>query len=75
MTYLFSQIVTDVFSPLCIRLSPEERARMKTLLDEYDVDLKNVFSNKHKLSTKKNIVDMAKDCKVYFSRYGMLFPS
>ena len=32
---IFCQIVTDVFSPLCIRLSSEDRSRMKTLLDEY----------------------------------------
>ena len=41
---------------------------MKTLLDEYDIDLKNVFSQQHKLSTKKNIIDMAKDFNVYFAR-------
>ena len=42
---------------------------MKTLLDEYDIDLKNVFSNNHKLSTKRNIIDMGKDLSVYFARY------
>ena len=65
---IFCQIVTDVFSPLCIRLSPEDRSRMKTLLDEYEVGLKNVFSNQHKLSTKKNIIDMAKEFPTYFAR-------
>ena len=65
---IFCQIVTDVFSPLCVRFSPEDRSRMKTLLDEYDISLKNVFSNQHKLSTKKNIVDMAKEFPTYFSR-------
>lgn len=62
--------MTDVFSPLCIRLTTEERSRMKTLLDEYDIDVKNVFSQQHKLSTKKNIIDMAKEFSIYFSRYS-----
>lgn len=61
--------MTDVFSPLCIRMTTDERTRMKTLLDEYDIDLKNVFSNNHKLSTKRNIIDMAKELSVYFARY------
>ena len=65
---VFCQIVTDVFSPLCIRFSQEDRSRMKTLLDEYDISLKNVFSSQHKLSTKKNIIDMAKEFPTYFAR-------
>ena len=62
------QIVTDVFSPLCIRFSGDDRSRMKTLLDEYDINLKNVFGQQHKLSTKKNIIDMAKELPTYFAR-------
>merc|ERR1712088_854406 len=58
---IFCQIVTDVFSPLCIRFSNEDRSRMKTILDEYSINLKTVFSNSHKLSTKKNIIEVAKD--------------
>merc|ERR1719242_1542733 len=65
---IFCQIVTDVFSPLCIRFSNEDRSRMKTLLDEYSINLKTVFSNSHKLSTKKNIIEVAKDFPTYFSR-------
>ena len=58
----------DVFSPLCVRMSTAERTRMKTLLDEYDIDADNVFSNRHKLGTKKNIIEMARELDVYFSR-------
>jgi myosin-15 len=65
---IFCQIVTDVFSPLCIRFSNEDRSRMKTILDEYSINLKTVFSNSHKLSTKKNIIEVAKDFPTYFSR-------
>ena len=64
----FHQIVTDVFSPLCIRFSGEDRSRMKTLLDEYEINLKNVFGQQHKISTKKNIIDMAKELPTYFAR-------
>ena len=47
MTYsLTFQVVFDVFSPLCVRMSTVERTRMKTLLDEYDIDGENVFSNR-----------------------------
>ena len=60
--------MADVFSPLCIRLTTAERARMKTLLDEYDIDHKNVHGGQHKLSTKKNIIDMAREFSVYFAR-------
>jgi hypothetical protein len=64
--------VTDIFSPLCIRFSGEDRSRMKTLLDEYDINLKNVFGQQHKLSTKKNIIDMAKELPTYFARFGLI---
>ena len=65
---IFCQIVTDVFSPLCIRLSSEDRSRMKTLLDEYNINLKNIFSGQHKLNTKKNIIEIAKEFPTYFAR-------
>merc|ERR1711899_245776 len=65
---IFCQIVTDVFSPLCIRLSSEDRSRMKTLLDEYNINLKNIFSGQHKLSTKKSIIEVAKEFATYFAR-------
>merc|ERR1719242_2887803 len=65
---IFCQIVTDVFSPLCIRLSSEDRSRLKTLLDEYNINLKNIFSGQHKLNTKKNIIEVAKEFPTYFAR-------
>ena len=65
---IFCQIVTDVFSPLCIRLSSEDRSRMKTLLDEYNINLKNIFSGQHKLNTKKSIIEVAKEFATYFAR-------
>lgn len=65
---IFCQIVTDVFSPLCIRLDSNDRSRMKTLLDEYNINLKNIFSGQHKLSTKKNIIEVAKEFPTYFAR-------
>ncbi len=41
---------------------------MKTLLDEYNISLKNVFSNQHKLSTKKAIIEVAREFPTYFAR-------
>ena len=44
------------------------RSRMKTLLDEYNINLKNIFGNQHKLSTKKSIIEVAKEFATYFAR-------
>ena len=41
---------------------------MKTLLDEYNINLKNIFGNQHKLSTKKSIIEVAKEFPTYFAR-------
>merc|ERR1712218_714787 len=51
-----------------LRLSSEDRSRMKTLLDEYHINLKNIFSQQHKLATKKNIIEVAKEFATYFAR-------
>ncbi len=82
--------MSDVHSGACCRLAPSERARMKTLLDEYEVEPGNVQDGRHRyyslekrpnfilkstfpayffrLSTKKNIIDMAKEFQLYFAR-------
>ena len=41
---------------------------MKTLLDEYHISLKNIFSQQHKISTKKSIIEVAKEFPTYFAR-------
>ncbi|OXB81926.1 UNVERIFIED_CONTAM: hypothetical protein H355_015123 [Colinus virginianus] len=67
---IFRQIFTDTLSDTCIRISPEERLRMKSLFAENKLDS---FSPVATESVKKEIVTAARDsCEVYFSR---LFPA
>nr|XP_047922196.1 unconventional myosin-XV [Anser cygnoides] len=67
---IFRQIFTDMLSDTCIRISPEERLRMKSLFAQNKLDS---FSPVATESVKKEIVAAARDgCEVYFSR---LFPA
>ncbi|XP_033921235.1 unconventional myosin-XV [Melopsittacus undulatus] len=67
---IFRQIFNDVLSNTCIRLSQEERLRMKSLFAENKLDS---FSPVATESVKREIITAARDgCDVYFSR---LFPA
>nr|XP_057906331.1 unconventional myosin-XV isoform X2 [Doryrhamphus excisus] len=67
---IFKQIVHDTFSEACIRITQEERQKMKTLLAENRVDQ---VSGTHNENVKKKVVAMARDSwEIYFSR---LFPA
>ncbi|KAM9393773.1 unconventional myosin-XV-like [Pholidichthys leucotaenia] len=67
---IFRQIVHDTFSEACIRITQEERQKMKSLLAENKVD---PVSGTNDESMKKKVVTMAKDSwEIYFSR---LFPA
>ncbi|XP_052130634.1 unconventional myosin-XVB-like [Frankliniella occidentalis] len=68
---VFCQVVQDTLSPNCIRIGREERTNMRKMLDNYGVTLNNLQSAHHKNTIKKNVVDMAKQWNVYFSR---IFP-
>jgi myosin-15 len=69
---VFCQVVQDCLGPAnCIRVTREQRAKMKKLLDSYGVTLSNLHSSHQKITIKKNIVDMAKDWPMYFAR---IFP-
>ena len=35
---------------------------------DYSINLKNIFGNQHKLSTKKSIIEVAKEFPTYFAR-------
>uniref|UniRef100_M3ZGT3 Myosin XVA n=1 Tax=Xiphophorus maculatus TaxID=8083 RepID=M3ZGT3_XIPMA len=66
----FLQIVHDTFSEACVRITQEERQKMKDLFAEDKVDQ---ASGTHDESVKKKVVAMAKDSwEIYFSR---LFPA
>ncbi|XP_017161737.1 unconventional myosin-XV isoform X3 [Poecilia reticulata] len=67
---IFRQIVHDTFSEACVRITQEERQKMKDLFAENKVDQ---ASGTHDESVKKKVVAMAKDSwEIYFSR---LFPA
>ncbi|KAM4656830.1 unconventional myosin-XV [Amazona ochrocephala] len=67
---IFRQIFNDVLSNTCIRLSQEERLRLKSLFAENKLDS---FSPVATESVKREIIAAARDgCEVYFSR---LFPA
>ncbi|XP_053937019.1 unconventional myosin-XV [Cuculus canorus] len=67
---IFRQIFHDTLSDTCIRISQEERLRLKTLFAENKLDS---FSPVATESVKREIIAAARDgCEVYFSR---LFPA
>ncbi|XP_075879690.1 unconventional myosin-XV [Nelusetta ayraudi] len=67
---IFRQVLHDTFSEACIRITQEERQKMKALLAENGVD---PVSGTHDENMKKKVVSMAKDSwEIYFSR---LFPA
>ncbi|KAM9292172.1 unconventional myosin-XV [Morus bassanus] len=67
---IFRQIFNDTFSDTCIRISQEERLRLKSLFAENKLDS---FSPVATESVKREIIAAARDgCEVYFSR---LFPA
>ncbi|XP_055797253.1 unconventional myosin-XV-like [Salvelinus fontinalis] len=67
---LFRQIVHDTFSEACLRITQEERTKMKALFVEHQVGQDGATQDE---SVKKEIVTMARDSwEIYFSR---LFPA
>ncbi|XP_024920291.1 unconventional myosin-XV, partial [Cynoglossus semilaevis] len=67
---IFRQVVHDTFSEACIRITQDERQKMKTLFAENSVDQTSGTQDEN---TKKKVVSMAKDSwEIYFSR---LFPA
>ncbi|XP_008286228.1 unconventional myosin-XV [Stegastes partitus] len=67
---IFRQVVHDTSSEACIRITQEERQKMKVLFAENKVDQ---VSGTHDENVKKKVVAMARDSwEIYFSR---LFPA
>merc|ERR1719330_467373 len=48
---VFCQIVADVYSPLCIRITQAERKKMVKQLDQFDININNIHSSQHKTSS------------------------
>ncbi|XP_051789441.1 unconventional myosin-XV [Erpetoichthys calabaricus] len=67
---IFKQIVNDTFSDACVRITMEERLKMRALLAENKVELSSIIKDE---DIKKKIVAFARDdWDIYFSR---LFPA
>ncbi|KAJ8681733.1 hypothetical protein QAD02_017525 [Eretmocerus hayati] len=68
---VFCQVAYDVLATSNIRILKEDRQNMLKMLDNYGVTLDNLQSTQHKITIKKNVVDMAKQWPLYFAR---IFP-
>ena len=68
---VFCQVAYDVLATSNIRIFKEDRQNMIKLLDNYGVTLENLQSTQHKITIKKNVVDIAKQWPLYFAR---IFP-
>ncbi|KAM4632500.1 unconventional myosin-XV [Discoglossus pictus] len=67
---IFKQIINDTLSESCIRITKEERQKMRSMLAEYRLDSVNAIADE---TIKKKIVTSAREeWEVYFSR---LFPA
>ncbi|RWS08858.1 Unconventional myosin-XV-like protein, partial [Dinothrombium tinctorium] len=65
---VFCQIVKDVYSSNCIRLTREEKKKFQRQLQNYGITTENVNSSIHKLPVQRNIVEFAKEFPTYFCR-------
>ncbi|XP_048509561.1 uncharacterized protein LOC105693576 isoform X2 [Athalia rosae] len=68
---VFCQVAYDVLATSSIRINKEDRQNMLKMLDNYGITLENLQSTQHKITIKKNVVDMAKQWPIYFAR---IFP-
>ncbi|XP_030634878.1 unconventional myosin-XV [Chanos chanos] len=67
---IFKQIVNDTFSEACVRITKEERLKMKTLFVEHRIEQNSDFQDEN---LKKTVVSIARESwEIYFSR---LFPA
>ncbi|XP_066511963.1 unconventional myosin-XV [Hoplias malabaricus] len=67
---IFKQIVTDTFSEACVRITKEERLKMKALFTQHKIDQN---SDVQDVSVKKTVIAAARETwEIYFSR---LFPA
>lgn len=68
---VFCQVVRDVYNPGCIRMTKEERFKMRDLLDIHNIHKGNYLMKNQTENVKRIIVDTAKEFPTYFCR---LFP-
>nr|KAG5714689.1 hypothetical protein BaRGS_000177 [Batillaria attramentaria] len=68
---IYCQVVQDVYSNACVRISKDQRVKMRSMLEGYGVNKNNFLTKELNLQVKKVIVDTAKEWPTYFCR---LFP-
>ncbi|KAL8573674.1 hypothetical protein ACOMHN_007227 [Nucella lapillus] len=68
---IYCQVVQDVYSSACVRISKDQRVKMKSMLEGYGVNKTNYLTKELNVQVKKIIVDTAKEWPTYFCR---LFP-
>ncbi|CAF4054726.1 unnamed protein product, partial [Rotaria magnacalcarata] len=68
---LYLQIVHDIFSSVCIRISEAERTNMKIFLSSHGVATISDINLIKALPAKKDIIEQARQWPIYFCR---LFP-
>ncbi|TRY64413.1 hypothetical protein DNTS_017109, partial [Danionella cerebrum] len=70
LNLIFKQIVNDTFTEACVRITKEERQKMKTLFAQYGIEPNSDVQDE---SVKKAVIAAARDSwEIYFSR---LFPA
>ncbi|CAF0846167.1 unnamed protein product [Adineta ricciae] len=68
---LYRQIIRDIFSSVCVRISEAERTNMKSFLSSHGVAMISDINLIKTSLTKKAIIEQARQWSIYFAR---LFP-
>ncbi|XP_051558226.1 unconventional myosin-XV [Myxocyprinus asiaticus] len=67
---IFKQIVNDTYTEACVRITKEERQKMKSLFAKYNIEQNTDVQDE---SVKKDVISAARESwEIYFSR---LFPA
>ncbi|GFO23509.1 myosin-xv [Plakobranchus ocellatus] len=65
---VYCQVVSDVYNQACVRITKEQKVKMKSMLEGYGVNQNNFLTRDIKPQVKKVIVDTAKEWPTYFCR-------
>ncbi|KAH9502357.1 hypothetical protein Btru_073529 [Bulinus truncatus] len=68
---IYCQVVSDVYNQACVRITKDQRIKMRSMLEGHGVNQHNYLTKDLKPQIKKVIVDTAKEWPTYFCR---LFP-
>ncbi|XP_052263037.1 unconventional myosin-XV-like isoform X3 [Dreissena polymorpha] len=68
---IYCQVVQDVYNNGCIRISKDDRIKMRGMLESHGINAGNYLSGSFKNQVKRIVVDTAKEWPTYFCR---LFP-